>query len=94
MIQKNQKGFTLVEVLVVISIISILFLALLPLTNNAFVKANETIVKTNFHDFQLASEMLLREANGKGLDKDRLNLYLDKAHELKFTLLLLYDYPD
>ncbi len=82
---KNQKGFTLVEILVVIAIISILFVVLLPLVNNAFIKANEAGVKTNFHDFQLATETFLREGNGKNLDSKQLNLYLDKAHELKMT---------
>lgn len=81
---RGEKGFTLVEILVVIAIMGILFTVLLPFVNNAFVKANEVGVKTNFHDFQLASEMLLRDLNGKNLDKDQLNLYLDAEHKLKY----------
>ena len=55
----------------------------MPLVNNGFVKANESGVKTNFRDFQIAAEMFLRESGGKHINQNNLNVYLDKVHELK-----------
>lgn len=77
-----QKGLTLVEILTVISIISLLFISLLPFVGNVFIKANESGVKTNFHEFQMAAQSLLRDSSGKGVNKDNLNRYLDVAHKI------------
>lgn len=66
MLRKNKKGLTLVEILVVILIIGILIAALLPRVNAAIDKSRETQVKTDFRNFSLAAESLLREYSGFG----------------------------
>ena len=87
----KKKAFTLVEILIVVAVIGILFVALVPRIDFAGDKARETGVKTDFRSFELAAEQLLRENAGvaKFADVDALcgtngiNLYLDKA--LQFT---------
>ena len=95
---KNKKAraaaFTLVEILIVVAVIGILFVALVPRIDFAGDKARETGVKTDFRSFELAAEQVIRE-NG-GLAKftsattdagniallcgtNGLNLYLDEA---------------
>lgn len=66
MLRKNKKGLTLVEILVVILIIGILIAALLPRVNAAIDKSRETQVKTDFRNFSLAAESMLREYSGFG----------------------------
>lgn len=75
----NEKGFTLVEILVVISIIAILFVTLLPQIDFAGDKARQTGVKTDFHTMQIAAESYLRETAGKSITEKGLNSYLDKG---------------
>lgn len=77
--QWNQKGFTLIEILVVISIIAILFVILLPQVNNAFHRSQISGVKNDFRVFQLAGESYLREINGKSVDIPGYNAFLDHA---------------
>ncbi|MGX5609639.1 prepilin-type N-terminal cleavage/methylation domain-containing protein [Bacillus cereus] len=79
---KNQKGFTLVEILVVIVIIGILFVLLLPRLDFANDKARQSGVKNDFHEFQTAAEGYLKETAGQNLSQDGLNTYLDKALQL------------
>lgn len=78
----TQRGFTLIEILVVISIISILFVTLIPQVNGFFLKANESGVRTDFRVFQQSTEMYLRDSLGKDLNMNSLNKYLDKKHEV------------
>lgn len=75
---KKEDGFTLVEVLVVIAIISILFVTLMPQIENAVNRSRETGVKTDFRSFQLGAESYIRETTGKQLTYHSLNKFLDK----------------
>ena len=88
---RKRKGFTLVEILVVIVIIGLLFAIFVPRIDFASNSARETGVKSDFRSFELAAEQLLRE--NAGLSKCEtvaklcaanggINLYLDEA--LKF----------
>ncbi|MFP3727425.1 prepilin-type N-terminal cleavage/methylation domain-containing protein [Priestia filamentosa] len=74
---KNQKGFTLVEILVVIVIIGILFTVIIPRIDFAGDRARQSGVKTDFKAFQTAAEGYFRETAGNGLTFDGLNTYLD-----------------
>ncbi|MEJ1518115.1 prepilin-type N-terminal cleavage/methylation domain-containing protein [Bacillus cereus] len=76
---KNQKGFTLVEILVVIVIIGILFVLLLPRLDFANDKARQSGVKTDLRAFQTAAEGYLKETAGQNISQSGLNTYLDKA---------------
>ncbi|PGP12551.1 hypothetical protein COA01_32565 [Bacillus cereus] len=76
---KNEKGFTLVEILVVIVIIGILFVLLLPRLDFANDKARQSGVKKDFHEFQTAAEGYLKETAGQNLTQDGLNQYLDNG---------------
>lgn len=99
---KNKKAraaaFTLVEILIVVAVIGILFVALVPRIDFAGDKARETGVKTDFRSFELAAEQVIRENGGLAdftsgsSDEDNiellcgsngLNLYLDEA--MKFS---------
>ena len=87
--KKDQKkrAFTLVEILIVVAVIGILFVALVPRIDFAGDKARETGIKTDFRSFELAAEQILRENAGLGDFDDiselcgdnGINLYLDKA---------------
>lgn len=89
-IKKNKKkAFTLVEILIVVAVIGILFVALVPRIDFAGDKARETAVKNDFRSFELAAEQYLREKAGIEIsdkiglyERDTINMYLDNA--LKF----------
>lgn len=87
----NKRGFTLVEILVVILIIGILFVAFLPRIDFAGDKARETGVKSSLRSYMVASEQLLREYAGFKDDDDvknnalELNKLLDASNRLKVT---------
>lgn len=94
--KKKQKGFTLVEILVVIVVIGLLFMVFVPRIDFASNSARETGVKSDFRSFSLAAEQLLRENaglafvtnttagdTGKTDIEAKLNKYLDPA--LQFT---------
>lgn len=88
--QNKKRGFTLVEILIVVAVIGILFISLVPRIDFAGDKARETGIKTDFRSFELAAEQLIRENAGLADFDDvaalcgdnGLNLYLDDA--LKF----------
>ena len=90
---KKKKAFNLVEILIVVAVIGILFVALVPRIDFAGDKARETGVKNDFRSFELAAEQLLRENAGLAdfADIDALcgdngiNLYLDKAMQFDGT---------
>ncbi|PKM69817.1 MAG: hypothetical protein CVU94_02065 [Firmicutes bacterium HGW-Firmicutes-19] len=65
---KNQKGFTLIEILVVILIISILAAILLPRLMDITRLANETVDKTKLHNLNLATSIYRSEKETEGTD--------------------------
>ena len=84
----SKRGFTLVEILVVIVVIGLLFMFFVPRIDFAGDKARETGVKSDFRSFSLAAEQLLREnaglSNHETLAKfcaanNGVNLYVDPA---------------
>lgn len=92
--QNKKRGFTLVEILIVVAVIGILFISLVPRIDFAGDKARETGVKTDFRSFELAAEQLMRESAGLADFDDvetlcgtnGINLYLDDALEFKFDV--------
>lgn len=94
---KKKRGFTLTEILVVVLIIGVLFIALVPKIGSSTLKAQETGVKTRFNEFRTASTMLLKEHAGFGkimnADNDIetivvfLNDYLDPAVQFNNTTI-------
>lgn len=83
----RKKGFTLVEIMTVLTIIAILFVVLLPRFGFATDKAKEAGVKQDFRAFQTSAESAINEFSFKKLDDgnidSRLNEYLDKS--MSFT---------
>lgn len=89
---KKGKGFTLVEILVVILIIGLLFVFLVPKISSSTDKAREVGLKTDFHSYEVAFESVMKEKSGLGenaglADEEAVvtavNEYLDPA--LKIT---------
>lgn len=78
----NERGFTLVEILIVMSIIGILFVIIVPQVNSYFIKSNETGIRTDFRAFQHSTEMFLRETLGNDISTEKLNKYLDKSNQI------------
>ena len=86
-VNQKKRAFTLVEILIVVAVIGILFVALVPRIDFAGDKARETGIKTDFRSFELAAEQLIRENAGLADFDDvselcgdnGINLYLDKA---------------
>ncbi|MDD4700533.1 MAG: prepilin-type N-terminal cleavage/methylation domain-containing protein [Oscillospiraceae bacterium] len=66
LLKKRKKGFTLVEILVVIVIIGLLFAIFVPRIDFASNSARETGVKSDFRAFMLATEQTMRENAGLG----------------------------
>lgn len=62
--KRTKQAFTLVEILIVVAVIGILFVALVPRIDFAGDKARETAVKNDFRTFELAAEQYLREEAG------------------------------
>ncbi|MFA5292186.1 MAG: type II secretion system protein [Phycisphaerae bacterium] len=60
---KNKKGFTLVELLVVISIIALLLAVLIPTLRKAKEQANCIVCKSNLRNYGLAGAMYLQANN-------------------------------
>ena len=91
--EKKKQAFTLVEILIVVAVIGILFVALVPRIDFAGDKARETGVKTDFRSFELAAEQYLREKGGVSEVEDladlcsneAINLYLDGAMQFADT---------
>ena len=91
MVKNNKKkGFTLVELLVVIVVIGILFVAFISRIDFATDKARETGVKSDFRSYQTALEQVFREEAGYKVGTtdgtklmDKLNACLDS--KLKLT---------
>lgn len=91
--EDKKKAFTLVEILIVVAVIGILFVALVPKIDFAGDKARETGVKNDFRSFELAAEQYLREKGGVAdvanvaalCGDDAINLYLDGAMQFANT---------
>ena len=93
---KNKKGFTLVEILTVVSLIAILFVIFVPRLDFATNKVRESGLQSDFRSYQLAFEQVARQNSGmksfaesatpteeeaKALAKV-VNSYLDKKLQL------------
>jgi prepilin-type N-terminal cleavage/methylation domain-containing protein len=65
---KNNKGFTLMEVLVVIFIIAILVAILIPQLPDFTHAANEAVDKTKLHNLNLATSIYRSEQGTEGTD--------------------------
>ena len=63
---ERKRGFTLVEILVVILIIGLLFVFLVPKIDTAQLKAREVGVKTDFMAYDLAFDAVSKEQGGLG----------------------------
>jgi len=70
----NKKGFTLVELLVVISIIALLLAVMLPALSKAKEQARIIVCKSNLHNYVLASKMYL-EANNQVFPNPAWSIY-------------------
>ncbi len=66
LLKKSKRGFTLVEILVVIVVIGLLFMVFVPKIDFASNSARETGVKADFRALSLASEQVMRENAGLG----------------------------
>lgn len=65
---KNQKGFTLIEILVVILIISILSAIIIPRLTDITRSANAAVDKTKLHNLNLATSIYRSEKGIEGTD--------------------------
>jgi len=65
---KNNKGFTLLEVLVVILIIAILAAIIIPRLTDLTHSANEAVDKTKLHNLNLATSIYRSEKGTEGGD--------------------------
>lgn len=65
---KNNKGFTLMEVLVVIFIIAILVAIIIPRLTDLTHSANEAVDKTKLHNLNLATSIYRSEKGTDGSD--------------------------
>ena len=88
--KRNKKGFTIIELVVVILVIGILFVAFISKTDNTTDKAKEVGVKSIFRSYQTAAETVMREQSGlKDLTVkeivDELNRNLDKPLQIKYV---------
>lgn len=63
-VKRQRKGFTLVELLVILAVISILFVAYQSKVDFATDKAKTAGVQTDFRSYQLAMETVAREQTG------------------------------
>lgn len=77
----QEKGFTLVEILVVIVIIGILFTVVLPRIDFASDKAKETGVRKDFNDFTSAFDMAMKTSSGN-IDFDDIHEWADGSLHL------------
>lgn len=75
----NNKGFTLVELIVVLVILAILAAILVPALLGYIDKAREKQVTTNAEAAYVAAQALATEAYGKGVDPSDVEAYCSAA---------------
>lgn len=96
---RNKKGFTIIELVVVIIVIGILFVAFISKTDNTTDKAKEVGVKSIFRSYQTAAETVMREQSGlKDMTVEQivteLNRNLDKPLEITYVAEVNTAYVD
>lgn len=85
---KKKKGFTLVEVIIVLVIIAILAAVLIPSLAGYIDKANQKVAVANARNFTMAAQTVFSEAYGehgalnKPLSEDEQKAYVQKAFDL------------
>lgn len=77
-----QKGFTLIEILIVVSIISVLSAAVVPQIDSSFNKAKESGVMVDFRTFEQSAQLYLRDIAGQNITREGFNSYIDSTHEI------------
>lgn len=60
----KKKGFTLIEIITVIALISILFVIFIPRIDFATERVREVGVQNDMRSYQIAIEQVAREHNG------------------------------
>ena len=85
---KKKKGFTLVEVIIVLVIIAILAAVLIPSLAGYIDKANQKVAVANARNFTMAAQTVFSEAYGEHgalnnpLSEDEQKDYVQKAFDL------------
>ena len=72
--KRNQMGFTLVEMLVVVAIIAVLVSVMVPVTGNAITKAKAATNAANLRSIQ--AEMLINEQNESDAELSDAKFYI------------------
>ena len=85
--KRNQKGFTLVEMLVVVAIIAVLVAVMIPVTGNAITKARAATNAANLRSIQ--AELLVSDQTKTEEDFDHVKFYaiegVSNGSELSFA---------
>lgn len=80
--EKKKKGFTLIELIIVIAIISILAAIALPKYNQSRKKAAETANEANIQVLRTAAQMALTEGDEDSFPWQGSSDYIDKWPEV------------
>lgn len=74
---RNQKGFTLIEILVVISIIGILFVVLTPNMGNVMNNSNVSSVETDLRSIKTGVQQFYIDNRNGSFTEAKVNEYVD-----------------
>jgi len=79
---RNQKGFTIMELMIVIVIIGILIAIAVPAYNAFRAKANEAACRSNLRSLKSACGLFYAENNADPTEIDDLTDYFENADEM------------
>ena len=82
LLKKNEKGFTLMEMLIVVAIIAVLVAIAIPTFNSSLNKAKKATDEANVRAGYAAVMMKVLEAS---MDTTSTNVTADKAYTCQFT---------